>query len=479
MLEINLLQKTFSFRELIKLLCVFLLIIFVLVFTFVKFRHKQPTVVNIQSYVTEKQPIIKGFIKSQYAECSIVTLNNKTVCLEKNNTAIKNLVKNNIITADFDQVRVQDALYLLAIQDNINVVISPFVKGYVTLHIENILVKTLFDYILQAYGLTKYKDQNVWFILPYAMWLEWQQQHKKQLQQENEFATLYMRVWPIRYSKAKLILTALRNEQNSLLTKKGYAYCDIRTNRIIVRDTTSALNQIDAFIKKLDVPVEQILIEARLASIDNDFERELGIHFSNLISTMKLRATANSYSLAVARLADNSLLDMQLAALERQGKGELISSPSLFTANHQTASIEAGEEIPYQEISQTGTVGVTFKKAVLSLKVTPQILPHQNVLLQLQVTQDKPSRREILGVPTISTRQISTSIVAPNGQTMVLGGIFESNKDEFDEGLPLLNKIPLVGWLFHQQNVARNKRELLIFVTPRIVNMAGSCERKT
>jgi type IV pilus assembly protein PilQ len=173
--------------------------------------------------------------------------------------------------------------------------------------------------------------------------------------------------------------------------------------------------------------------------------------------------------LSVLKLANGSFLDMQLAALENEGHGELISSPSLFTANQQTASIESGEEIPYQEVSKSGATGIVFKKAVLSLKVTPQIMPGNHVLLQLQVNQDKPNNRMVLGVPAISTRQISTHILVKSGQTVVLGGIYETNKEKGQQRIPFLGKIPIIGWLFGQRNVSENKRELLIFVTPKII----------
>jgi type IV pilus assembly protein PilQ len=141
----------------------------------------------------------------------------------------------------------------------------------------------------------------------------------------------------------------------------------------------------------------------------------------------------------------------------------------LFTANQQTASIESGEEIPYQEISKSGGTGIAFKKAVLSLKVTPQIMPGNRVLLQLQVNQDKPSNRMVLGVPAISTRQMSTNILVKNGETVVLGGIYEENKENGQQRIPFLGKIPAIGWLFKQFSVTENKRELLIFVTPKII----------
>jgi type IV pilus assembly protein PilQ len=250
---------------------------------------------------------------------------------------------------------------------------------------------------------------------------------------------------------------------------------------ICVQDLPKQIQDVRVLIKKMDIPVQQVLIEARLASVDSDFERELGVNFAvqaprinreeGLVPSVSDPISRNThFSLAVAKLADGSLLDVALSALENEGRGELISSPSLFTANQQTALIESGEEIPYQEVSASGATSVSFKKAVLSLKVTPQVLPGNKVLLQLQVNQDKPSNRIVLGVPAISTRQIATSILINNGQTLVLGGIYESNKEHEEQRIPFLGKIPLVGVLFRQQNAREGKRELLIFVTPKIIS---------
>lgn len=304
------------------------------------------------------------------------------------------------------------------------------------------------------------------------------QRTQEELKLQNmlaETAPLVSRLWQIYYAKADDIARMLEDNKNTLISKRGHVRIDVRTNIVYVRDTEDRIREINHLVQRLDIPVRQVLIEAHLASVDSDFERELGLHFSVAQTNVReneappFSALNTRYGLAVAKLADGSLLNVQLSALEREGRGELISSPSLFTANQQTASIEAGEEIPYQEMSDSGGTTVTFKKAVLSLKVTPQIMPENQVLLQLQVNQDKPNKRVVLGVPAINTRQISTNILVKSGQTIVLGGIYESNKEEDQQRIPFLGKIPLVGWLFRQQNISNNKRELLIFVTPRIM----------
>jgi type IV pilus assembly protein PilQ len=221
------------------------------------------------------------------------------------------------------------------------------------------------------------------------------------------------------------------------------------------------------------VPVQQVMIQARIASVDNDFERELGILYDAVPGQQNGGPVENvnpkHYSLAIAHLPNGSYLNIALAAMERQGRGELISSPSLFTLNHETAAIESGEEIPYQEVSLSGGTAVAFKKAVLRLKVTPQILPQGKLLLELEVNQDRPSDHIVQGVPAITTRQIITHVLVNNGQTLVLGGIFELNKELNEQRVPFLGRIPLLGNLFSDRATKASKRELLIFVTPKVI----------
>jgi type IV pilus assembly protein PilQ len=381
------------------------------------------------------------------------------------------------LSVDIQNVSIKDALHLLAKSLHHNIIISPSVVGTASLHLKDMSNQEAFDLLLVSHDLSKKKMGATWFIAPRAELIQRQQDELKFRVALDETSALITRVWQIKYAKADDIGRLLQESTGSLLSKRGQVRIDMRTNIICVQDTAEHLFEIERVIKRLDVSVQQVLIEARLASIDNDFERELGINFDVKATSNNeignLTAKPRRYSLAVAKLADGSELDIQLAALEKEGRGELISSPSLFTANQQTASIESGEEIPYQEVSESGGTAVVFKKAVLSLKVTPQILPGNKVLLQIQVHQDRPSNRIVLGVPAISTRQITTNVLVNNGQTIVLGGIYESNQEHAEKRLPFLGKIPLVGWLFKQQNVTENKRELLVFVTPKIIVQMG------
>lgn len=381
----------------------------------------------------------------------------------------QNDVNNQPISLDLQHVTIQDALHILAKFIHHNIVISPNVHGTTSLHLNQVPARQAFQSLLVSQELVQWRVNNVWLITTRAEWMKQKQEELKSQAVEDEVAPLVTRIWQIHYAKADEIMRLLSDNRQSFVSKRGHVRADKRTNIICIRDTEERIQEINSVILRLDIPVRQVLIEAHLASIDSDHERELGIDFS--VQPPHYREVdGRGYSVAAIKLADGSLLDVKLSALEREGHGELISNPSLFTANQQTASIEAGEEIPYQEVSNSGGTAVTFKKAVLSLKVTPQIMPEEQVLLQLQVNQDKPNKRMVLGVPAISTRQISTHILVKSGQTVVLGGIYESNKEQEQQQIPILGKIPLVGWLFRQQNVATNKRELLIFVTPKIIN---------
>lgn len=375
---------------------------------------------------------------------------------------------NQPISLDLQNTNLSDVIRLLAKSLHMNVIVSPAVKGAITLNIQNASPVYLLDMLLATHGLVKSKQGNIWLIAPHAEWIKRKQDEIKWQEVSEASVFLATRMWQIQYAKVEDIATVLQDERGSFLSKRGRVRMDGRTNSICIQESEERLAQIAKVIRYLDVPVQQIAISARLASVDSDFERELGIRFA-VKSSKSEREDGGQYSLAVAKLADGSLLDVKLSALEKAGHAELISSPSLFTANREPASIEAGEEVPYQEVSESGGTAVTFKKAVLGLRVTPQILPGNKVLLQLQINQDRPSHKMVQGVPTISTRQMVTSVLVKNGETIVLGGIYETNEENGQQRLPFVGQLPLIGWLFKQQNTRQNKRELLIFVTPNII----------
>lgn len=362
------------------------------------------------------------------------------------------------VTLAMTDVNLPDAVRLLAGYLHLNVIISHSVQGTATFNLNNAPPAEAFDTLLVSHGLSKWHIGGVWLIGRQEDLLKSRQQLVKWREVEEASAPLSMRVWQLQYAQAKVVAGLISEGQRSLVSGRGHLRADERTNQLYIEDTEERVNQIVEWIRRVDISVRQVSVEARIVSMDSDAERELGFDFTG------------RYSLAVARLADGPLLDVKLAALENAGEAELISSPSLFAANQQTASIESGEEVPYQEVSESGGTAIAFKRAVLGLKVTPQVLPGRKILLRLQINQDRPDSNLVMSMPTISTRQIMTSILAKSGQTIVLGGIYENSKAEAEDRLPFLSKIPIVGWLFKLQKNQVSKRELLIFVTPTIVD---------
>ncbi|CZH62393.1 Type IV pilus biogenesis and competence protein pilQ precursor [Legionella pneumophila] len=313
----------------------------------------------------------------------------------------------------------------------------------------------------------------------------------------------------INYAKAADIAVLIKDKQNSLLSDRGKISVDARTNTIWIQDTGTKIEEVRELIKQLDIPVKQVLIEARIVEVTKDFSQDIGIRWgvsrpTHLSGTLEganelargtapanvvplerrlnldlaaaplTGATPASVGIALAKLNDNILLDLELSALESEGRAELISSPRLITTNQQAAVIESGEEIPYQEATSSGATAVAFKKAVLSLKVTPQITPDGKILMDLQINQDTPSPQTFLGVPAIITKEIQTNVLVNNGQTIVLGGIYKQDKNKVINRIPFFGELPVVGILFSNRQITLKNEELLIFITPRIITNALS-----
>ncbi len=375
------------------------------------------------------------------------------------------------ITLSASQLYLPEAIQLLAKSLKQNVVVSPAVVGTATLHLQQADARQAFDALLATNGLAKWEIGEVWYVAPFAELIKQKQEEGKWHRLFDENAELETVMIQMHYAKASDVADLLRKEQAGLLSKRGQVRVDERTNTLFVQDIDANMACVKALIQKVDIPVQQVVIEAKLVSIDHDQEKALGLQFG-LKSEGRGKSLGGSlgrYSVAVASLADGSLLDVKLAALEEAGYAELISSPRLYTANQQAAVIESGEEVPYQEVSESGGTAVMFKKAVLGLRVTPQVLPGGKVLLQLQINQDRPSNKMVQGVPTINTRKMMVNILGKSGETIVLGGIYENNYEKGQQRVPFLSHLPLLGWLFTQQTTREAKRELLIFVTPTIM----------
>jgi len=378
-----------------------------------------------------------------------------------------------------------------------NIIVAPSVEGDISIEFKNLSWKQALMIILQSKSLAERNIGNAIYVAPLS---EISEYDKKQ-QELSEKAPMKTLMYRLNYAKATDVIKLLQDNKQSLLPKQGHAAVDERTNSILVRASEQQLTEIKSFLKQLDIPVPQVLIEARIVNLDDDCEKELGVRFgitsghhltgsldgasemaggkspANVkpedrlnVDLPALNSHAGKMGLALFKLTGGTSLDLELSALESEGRAEIISNPKLMTANQQPATIEAGEEIPYQESVAQGVTSTSFKKAVLRLEVTPQITPDKKIILHLKVNQDKRSSQEIKGVPAIDTRHINTQIVVEDGQTVVLGGIYEHTKTNGEERIPFFADLPIFGVLFRHEKTINNRRELLIFVTPNIVN---------
>lgn len=407
-----------------------------------------------------------------------------------------------IISLNFQDIKVKALLQLLAEYSGQNIIVNESITGNISLHLEKIPWDQALNIVLKSQGLGRRQVGNVIIIAPIAEIAAKEKQALEAEKQMEDLSTLQSELLQIHYGKATAIAEVLKTQGTSLLSSRGSINSDARTNTIWVQDIPKKLIEVKQLVNKLDIPVRQVLIEARIVNVDKSFEEELGVRFGlsnpqknisgslaganalaqginpeniplNQRLNMDLPAItpgATSMGLALAYLGKGTLIDLELSALESEGGGKIISSPRLITADQQEAQIQAGEEIPYQQATTSGATSVAFKNAVLSLNVTPQITPEGKIILTLKVNQDKVGSRNISGVPSIDTRQIETQVVVENGETIVLGGIYETDNKKMIQRVPILGSLPLVGVLFRHNQWSNKCKELLIFVTPRIFN---------
>ncbi|GGI91132.1 type IV pilus secretin PilQ [Legionella impletisoli] len=406
------------------------------------------------------------------------------------------------ISLNFQDIPVRSVLNLLAEFTGIDIVVSDNVKGNITLRLNDVPWDQALDIILTTQNLDKRRTGNVILVDTAAKFTEREQQELAEIQAAKKLAPIRSELLQINYAKAADIASMLKDKENSLLTDRGTVSVDQRTNTIWLQDTGAQIDEIRELVKKLDVPVKQVLIEARIVNVTKDCAEDIGVRFgvsrpTHLSGTLEganelaggtppadvpiadrlnvdlgalpIDASPASIGIALAKLGNGVLLDLELSALESEGRAEIIASPRLMTTNQQSAVIESGEDIPYQEATSSGATAVAFKKAVLSLKVTPQITPDGKLLMDLQINQDSDSGRRVQGVPIILTKSIETNVLVNNGQTIVLGGIYQQDKNNSVTRVPFLGQLPLVGNLFSRSSARLSNEELLIFITPRII----------
>ncbi|WP_241967573.1 type IV pilus secretin PilQ [Pseudidiomarina insulisalsae] len=396
------------------------------------------------------------------------------------------------ISLNFQNVPVRQLLQILANENDLNLVASESVSGNITLRLENVPWERALNTILRVKGLSSRMDGNILIVAPADELAEREAQELEAKQRLSQLAPLESTYIQINYAKAADIAAILRTESSDLLSERGAVTVDERTNTLLVRDTPRQIEEVEAMVRTLDVAVKQVVIEARMVTVRDNISDELGINWgignenaggpdlwgSNTNTSTDLNVNlpvtnpAATIGFQIAKLADGRILDLELSALERENKGEVIASPRITTANQKKAYIEQGTEIPYVESASSGATSVQFKKAVLGLEVTPQITPDNRVIMDLVITQN--TRGETVSTPTgpavsIDTQEIGTQVLVENGETIVLGGIYQQQILNDITKVPVLGDIPYVGVLFRNDSQINEKRELLIFVTPRIV----------
>ena len=407
------------------------------------------------------------------------------------------------LSLNFQDIEIRSVLQLLADFTDLNIVVSDSVSGKLTLRLKNVPWDQALDIILRTKGLDKRRSGNVVMVAPAGEIAAQETAEREAAQQAIALEPLRTEFVQVNYAKATEVAAILKSETGGVLTERGNVTIDDRTNTILVNDTAEVLGKVRALVTRLDIPVRQVLIESRIVIANDDFNRELGSRFgvtrdtttndgeggiisgteaavTNLRNNADLGlerfnvnlpavAPSGSLGLAFAKLPFGTLLELELSAMQAEGRGEVISTPRVITANQREAYIEQGVEIPFQEAASSGATSTSFRKAVLGLRVKPQITPDERIIMDLTVNKDTVGT-VVNGVPSIDTREVNTQVLVANGETVVLGGIYEQSINQQREQVPFFGDLPLVGRLFQNNLNSDEKSELLVFVTPKIVN---------
>lgn len=427
------------------------------------------------------------------------------------------------VTLNFQDIDTRAVLQLLAEISGQNIVVADTVQGNVTLRLNNVPWDQALDIVLTTKGLDMRANGNVIIVAPAEEIAAREKAELEAQQQIKELEPLYSEFLQVNYAKAADLAALMEStgQEASLLSDRGSVAIDERTNTLLVQDTGERLRNIRRLVSTLDIPIRQVMIESRIVIVNDDFSREFGVRLgltavqnnssdglfsvtgtsagSQTITNSALDnlqtsgqpfpveapAINNRYNvnlpvaspagqIALAVLDSDYIVDLELSALQAEGQGEVVSTPRVITANQKEAIIRQGVEIPYQESSSSGATTTQFKDAVLSLTVTPQITPDNNIIMDLLVSKD--SVGELVAsatggfVPSIDTREVQTQVLVRDGQTVVLGGIYETERSKVHTKVPLLGDLPGVGALFRTTRNVQNKSELLIFVTPKILD---------
>jgi type IV pilus assembly protein PilQ len=421
------------------------------------------------------------------------------------------------LSLNFQNVEVRAVLQVIADFTGLNIITSDTVGGNLTLRLKDVPWDQALDIILQSKGLDMRKVGNVVWIAPRD---ELATREKLALEAQQQIVDLEptrTESFQLNYQKGADFQKLLADPNQRILSKRGSAVVDSRTNTVFVQDTPTRLEEVRRLLRKVDVPVRQVMIESRIVEATDSFGRNLGVRlgyhdqtgqgsqlgtqdgvpvrvvpggqlsdtgfhtgqvattpvfdqslFVNLPVPGLAGAAPGAFSLVLFRESAAKFVNLEISALQADGKGKIISSPRVITADQVEATIEQGTEIPYQQATSSGATSVSFKKATLSLKVKPQITPDDNVIMSLNVHKDSVGQTTLAG-PSIDTKQIVTEVLVENGGTVVIGGIYTQTENSQTNKIPVLGDLPFVGWLFKQNLKNDNRSELLIFITPRII----------
>ncbi|PRP72177.1 secretin [Chromobacterium amazonense] len=426
----------------------------------------------------------------------------------------KQLYKGDKLSLNFQNIEVRTVLQVIAEFTGLNIVTSDSVTGNITLRLKDVPWDQALDLILQTKGLDQRRNGNIIQIAPRDELLARDKQLQEARQQLATLEPLRSETFVLRYRSAddfKKVLDGdnTSGKKQSLLSERGSVLIDSKTNTLIVNDIGSVIDKIRDIIGKTDIPVKQVLIEARIVEATDNWERDLGVRLAyerigsdglisgsgldNAITNANGRippvqgATQTPYAVkpgvnlpianpagsltALYSVGKSGIIGLELQALQAEDKGRVISSPRVMTADRQEATVEQGQEIPYQESSSSGATSTAFKKAVLSLKVMPQITPDNRVLMEITVNKDSANfQQTVNGTPSLNTEKIVTQVLVDNGGTVVIGGIYQQQLNDVVNKVPLLGDIPLLGALFRNTQKIDKRSELLIFITPKVIN---------
>mgnify|MGYP001619803722 CR=1 FL=1 len=421
--------------------------------------------------------------------------------LQKRN-ADRNSYSGEKLSLNFQDIDVRSVLQLIADFTNLNLVASDTVQGGITLRLQNVPWDQALDLVLKTKGLDKRKIGNVLLVAPADEIAARERQELESQKQIAELAPLRRELLQVNYAKAADIAKLFQSvtSAEAKIDERGSITVDERTNNIIAYQTQDRLDELRRIVAQLDIPVRQVMIEARIVEANVDYDKSLGVRWggsiqnkgnwntsgvSNGTSTtigtpgststnspfVDMGTVGNTSGIGIAFITDNVLLDLELTAMEKTGNGEIVSQPKVVTSDKETAKILKGTEIPYQEASSSGATSVSFKEASLSLEVTPQITPDNRIIMEVKVTKDEPDYlNKVQDVPPIKKNEVNAKVLVNDGETIVIGGVFSNTQSKVVDKVPFLGDVPYLGRLFRRDVVSEKKSELLVFLTPRIMN---------